>query len=292
MTAVTPPTLRLVHGPFECLVTPGLGGSVLALRHAGVDVLRRVPDDIATARQAASYPLVPFSNRIGQGRLQWGGRTWSLEGRNGAEPHPIHGVGWQDPWQVVAVAQDASEAQLRLHHPGDARWPFAFDATQRFVLDGTGLTLELSLTNRADEPAPAGLGWHPFFTKRPGARIDVRTATRWEMGDDALPTRRVPHEGLATACDTLEVDHCFGGWDRVASLRDDVFAITVTSTLDQVVVFTRPGRGDLAIEPVSHANNAFGDPAIAALGHEAGMRELAPGDTFAARMRIEVTRVA
>ena len=279
--------LSLTAGPLTCTVDPALGGCIRSLQHDGLDVLRRAPDALATARQASSYPLVPYSNRIAGGALHWRGRSWQLALNNAPEPHAIHGIGWQLPWEVISSAADSAELVLR--HAADERWPFAFESRQVFRLSATALDLELSVTNTGSEPAPAGLGWHPFFIKRPGARVQVRTQGRWEMGADKLPTVRLPHTGIDGSTDALDVDHCFDGWDGVALLQDDVLQARVTSGLQRIVVFTTPARDAIAIEPVSHVNNAYGasppGPATAL-----GAAELEPGGTLQATMRIEVLR--
>jgi aldose 1-epimerase len=280
--------LSLTTANLTCAIDPSLGGCIRSLRVGTHDVLRPSPDTLATARQASSYPLVPCSNRIAGGVLHWKGRTWQLALNNAPEPHAIHGIGWQLPWDIVSSGAD--HAQLLLRHGGDERWPFAFESRQAFRLSPGALDLELSLHNTGTEVMPAGLGWHPFFVKRPGARIQVRTQARWEMGADKLPTTRAAHAGLDGPTDGLDVDHCFEGWDRIALLEDAVMRVRIVSALQRVVVFTTPARDVVAIEPVSHANNAYGawpggsSPSAGSLG-AVGM---APGATFSATMRIEV----
>lgn len=279
--------LRLTAGPLDCTIDPVLGGCIRSLRCGGHDVLRRAPDALATARQASSYSLVPCSNRIANGVLHWQGRTWQLALNNAPEPHAIHGIGWQLPWDVESSSADG--AGLVARHPGDDRWPFAFESRQAFRLAPGVLDLELSVKNTGTQAMPVGLGWHPFFTKRPGARVRVRAQSRWDMGADKLPTTRVAHAGIDGVVDRLDVDHCFEGWDHEALLEDDVLRVRIVSGLQRVVVFTTPARDVIAIEPVSHANNAYGawthGPAPSA--GSLGAVGLGPGATFAATMRIE-----
>jgi aldose 1-epimerase len=209
---------------------------------------------------------------------------------NGDEPHAIHGVGWQRPWQLLD--SDPGFALLSYEHRADSAWPFAFDSSQSFRLAPDSLALTLSVTNQSKEPAPAGLGWHPFFMKRGGARLFFRAAGRWEMGDDKLPTRRVPSTGIDAECATLDIDHCFDGWDGAAVLRDGAFEVRLTSNLSRLVVFTTPMRDVIAIEPVSHVNNA---PALVAQGADAsqlGLATLEPGGSLTAEMTITVRRFA
>ncbi|MEJ6021248.1 aldose 1-epimerase [Ramlibacter sp. PS4R-6] len=281
--------VELRAGELICRIEPRLGGCVTQLVLGGEPVLRPAPVPLETARQSGSYPLVPFSNRIGGATLQWQGTLHPLVRNNGTEPHAIHGIGWQRAWQVLD--SEPSYALLSFEHAADASWPFAFDASQTIRVTPKAAEFTLALTNQSGRDAPAGLGWHPFFVKRPGAQLAVKTAGRWEMGDDKLPTRRVANGGIAGDIAALDVDHCFDGWDGVAHLRDALFDIRVRSNLTRIVVFTTPARDHIAIEPVSHVNNALalaqgGDPAAL------GLVTLGPGETLSAQMTIEVERRA
>jgi aldose 1-epimerase len=93
---------------------------------------------------------------------------------------------------------------------------------------------------------------------------------------------------LDTEGTTLSVDHCFDGWNGLVVLRDEVLQTRVSSNLHFLVVYTLPERDNIAIEPVSHVNNAIG--LVAAGGGSAkdlGVVELQPGETFSCEMRIE-----
>jgi aldose 1-epimerase len=279
--------VQLQAGPLTCELHPRLGGCIAGLWLGGIPVLRSTPGrELASARQSASYPLVPFSNRIAHASLQWLGTQHPLVRNNAPEPHAIHGVGWQRPWDVLE--SDGSFALLSYEHAADASWPFAFDCSQTLRLTERALEMTLSLTNQSGQAAPAGLGWHPFFVKRPGSRIAFEASGRWEMGPDKLPTRRAPSQGLAIECASLDVDHCFDGWHGAARLTDDVMRIRVTSSVTRLVVFTHPARDNIAIEPVSHVNNALNLVDAGANPADLGVAILQPGETLSARMSIEV----
>jgi aldose 1-epimerase len=283
--------IRLEAGPLACDIVPQLGGCIAGLWHDRAPVLRSSDAaQLSTARQAGSYALVPFSNRIAQASLEWQGTLYPLVRNNGDEPHAIHGVGWQRPWEVLE--HEGNYALLSYEHRPDESWPFAFDCSQTFRLTPHSLELTLSLTNQSGEPAPAGLGWHPFFIKRPGSHLAFRAQGRWEMDEDKLPTHRSPSLGIDADVARLDVDHCYDEWDGAAILRDDVVAVRVTSSLSRLVVFTKPSRDSIAIEPVSHVNNAL---ALAQAGGDAaqlGLVTLAAGETLSAEMSIHVERVA
>jgi aldose 1-epimerase len=283
--------IRLQDGGLVCEVAPQLGGCIAGLWLEGQPVLRSQPAaQLLSVRQSGCYPLVPFSNRIGGATLVWQGTQHPLIRNNGDEPHAIHGIGWQRPWQVLE--QEGPFVMLAYEHRADAAWPFAFDSSQTLRLRGNMLEMTLSITNQAQVPAPAGLGWHPYFTKRADSRIAFAAQGRWEMGADKLPTTRSSTGGLDADCAVLDIDHCYDGWSGAAVLEDGSLRVRVTSSLTRLVVFTHPGRDSVAIEPVSHVNNAANLVTAGADPEALGLRTLAPGESMSAQMSIEVERVA
>ena len=285
MQTPTPPELRA--GAQRLALRPDIGGCVAGLWHGSLPVLRSVePADVEGPRLAGSFPLVPYSNRLGYRRFRWQGADYTTQPNFPDNPHSLHGVGWHRPWQVLSCT--AAEAVLRLEHAPDGDWPFAFEARQVFTLDEAGLLSTLSMTNRADRPVPAGLGWHPYFPKRARSRLHVELTDRWESDPATqLPTRRVPQPGIDADVAHLDFDHCFEGWQGAARLRDERLRVTLTSSLPYLVVYTPPLKDIYCVEPVSHVSNAIhmAEPA------RHGLRTLQPGETFEAWMRIDVAPV-
>jgi aldose 1-epimerase len=279
--------IQLQAGRMRCELNPELGGCITGLWLDGEPVLRVTPAaQLSTARLSSCYALVPFSNRIGHASLVWQGTQHPLVRNNGDEPHAIHGVGWQRPWSMLD--EDPASAMLSYEHAADASWPFAFDCSHTLRLKPDSLEMTLALTNQSPQPAPAGLGWHPFFVKRPGSRIAFHATGRWEMGNDKLPTGRSQSRGIDADCAGVDVDHCYDGWDGVARLKDDVLRVNVRSGLTRLVVFTNPSKQFVAIEPVSHVNNAVQLVASGARAGDLGLATLQPGETIMAQMTIEV----
>jgi aldose 1-epimerase len=277
---------ELHAGALRLAVRADLGGSIAGFWHRDLPILRSTePMALAGSRQSACYPLVPYSNRIGYRRFRWRGHDHTTERNFDDNPHSVHGVGWQRPWQVVATG--ANDLGLRLHHPGDAHWPFAFEAEQYFSLEPDALEVRLVITNTDPRPQPVGLGWHPYFPKRARSRLHIELTDRWESDATQLPTRRVTQPGIDADVQHLAFDHCFDGWRGPARIRDERLSITLTSSLDRLVVFTPGDRPYFCVEPVSHVSNAIhmADP----LAH--GVIELQPGDRAQASMRMKVTVV-
>lgn len=280
--------LILESGLLRCEIAPTLGGCIAGLWHGPQELLRSTPAaQLQSVRVAGSYPLLPYSNRIGQGRFIWSGKTYSLVPNFAPEPHAIHGVGWERAWTVESAS--ATQAVLGYLHQADGAWPFAFEARQTITLDAQALQLQLSITNRASEPAPAGLGWHPYFAKSAQTHIQFEAAARWDMGADMLPTQRRAHPGLAGDCSSLDVDHCFEGWSGKLLLTEGGLRLRLQSDLSCLVVYTTPQRDSIALEPVSHVNNAL---QLAQQDGESleslGLRSLQPGQTLSAHMSITV----
>ncbi len=283
-------SIELESGDFRCCIKPELGGCIAGLWFGDIPVLRSTPASLLTSvRQAGSYPLVPYSNRLAHAKLKWAGTSHPLVQNNSGEPHAIHGVGWQRPWQVLD--QESNFALLSYEHKADPSWPFAFDCSQAFRLTPQGLELSLSITNQSRTAAPAGLGWHPFFVKRAGSHIAFDATGRWEMGTDKLPTHLEAHHGLQHSCADLVVDHCFEGWRGVVALRDTALETQISSSLKHLVVYTDTNKDFVAIEPVSHVNNALTlfDQQLAT-AEALGLRTLQPGESMSADMSMTVNR--
>lgn len=278
------PGLELESGSLRLALRPDLGGCIAGLWHAGVPVLlSQEPALLAGPRPSGGYALVPCSNRVAGSRFHWGGQAYSLRTNNGPSPHAIHGVGWERAWEVVS--RMCEEAVIRLVHTADADWPFSFTATQRFLLSPAGLRIELEVLGTDARVQPVGLGWHPYFPRRPGSRLRLEVSHRWERGEDELPSSRQAVQPLDAAVEGLALDHCFEGWTGRAELRDERFATVLTSSLRRVVLFTPPDRPFFCVEPVSHVNNAVNsDDPLAR-----GLLALAPGETARAWMQLDVS---
>ena len=197
----------------------------------------------------------------------------------------MHGVAWQRPWTVLG--SDGGQAELAYEHEGDAHWPFAFAARQRFELSEGSLTARLSVTNRAAVAQPVGLGWHPYFPKRTRSRLHIELTDRWEPDASGLPTRKHAQAGIDGDIAHMDFDNCFEGWRGDAHIRDEKMRLSLRSSLPYLVVFTPQTKPYYCVEPVSHVSNAihFADP----LAH--GLRKLAPEETFEAWMTLDIAPV-
>jgi aldose 1-epimerase len=182
---------------------------------------------------------------------------------------------------------------ISYEHRPDSHWPFAFDVSQAFALQGHSLQISLSITNQSAQPAPVGLGWHPYFVKRAGSHIRFAATGLWEMGEDKLPTLRRAAPGLDTDCKHLRIDNCFDGWDGLAYLNDGLLHTRIEANLQHLVVYTHADLDVVAIEPVSHVNNALHLSSHSATqlrgvdqADPLGLRVAQPGESYGVQMTI------
>ncbi|HMH77326.1 MAG TPA: aldose 1-epimerase [Candidatus Udaeobacter sp.] len=225
---------------------------------------------------AAAFPLVPYSNRIRAGRFSFRGRSVVEPLNRPPERHAIHGHGWQARWQPTEVT--AATARLEYRHPAGA-WPWAYHATQRFILTPSELTVELGLSNQSTAPMPAGLGWHPYFPRTARVTIAADVRAMWLTDEERMPTERVappaPPFGRGR-------DNCFVGWSRRVTIDwpelGARLVMRATPPLDYLVVFTPARRPFFCVEPVSHVTDAFN---LAEAGRsDSGTLVLEPGETL------------
>ena len=148
------PIVWLHHAGQHLGLVPTLGGSVAAWqadRPEGPLDLWRPWDGTPDLYRLASFPMVPWSNRIAGGGFAGPDGWFDLTANSPSDPLPIHGSAWQQPWQVIE--HSATEIVLQL----DSRQPFAYRALQRFRLHGGRLDLDLQVTHLDERAAPLSL---------------------------------------------------------------------------------------------------------------------------------------
>ena len=276
--------LSLKAGQLAVDLAPAAGGSVVRFAVEGpggaFDLLR--PADAATRTTGpgsgnACYPLVPFSNRIENGRLDVGGQKIILKPNWPGQRHPMHGDGWARSWAVERF--DRRSAELTYEHDGREGWPFRYCARQSFRLEDDRLAVGLSIENLEARVVPAGLGLHPFFTRDADTELACRVEGVWRSDAEVLPIDRiaVPPEwdfALSRPVEGVMLDNCFDGWDGRAAIRWPRqalgLALEASEAFRHLVIYIPKSRPYFCVEPASHANGAIGRSLLAAGGTLAG----------------------
>ena len=291
--------ITLRAGGAGLVLAPSAGGSVarywLDDGAAMLDLLRpwSAPRPGAPL-EAAAFPLVPYSNRIRAGCFSFRGRDVTLPLNRPPERHSIHGHGWQAGWRPLEVR--AHEAAVEYRHEAGA-WPWAYRATQRFVLAASSLSVALALRNESDTAMPAGIGWHPYFLRTPRTTVTADVEAIWLTDDEVMPTvLTAPRPGAdptrGVMVDAVALDNCFVGWRRRVVIERPESGVrlimTAETPLDCLVVYTPPHRPFFCAEPVSHVTDAFN---LAAAGRaDTGTQILEPGEALRATITLSVER--
>ncbi|MCW3796608.1 aldose 1-epimerase [Sphingomonas sp. BN140010] len=287
--------LQLAAGALELELSPSIGGGIRNFHWTDGErrhpILRQSHSAANSVLELASFPLVPFVNRIRGGRFSFRGREVRLRPNMAGDPSPLHGQGWLGHWTVEACGNQ--DAELRFVHKS-GEWPWAYEALQMFALDEGGLSLALICRNTSDEPMPCGLGQHPYFPCTSATRLDTKVATAWEIDEQVLPVRQVPAQGRFDLRDRpvcgQKLDHGFGGWGGSARLTDPSWRLEVTMgspTARFFQLYSPEDGGIFVAEPVTHANAALNEPEER--WGELGLRVLEPGEEMRLDMRLKVT---
>ncbi|HZY16837.1 MAG TPA: aldose 1-epimerase [Ramlibacter sp.] len=301
--------VRLHAGEQHVAISPEVGGSLAAFSRRWRDAageheahwLRPASREGLAQRNPlamASFPLVPFCNRIRQGLAQFEGREIRFPPNHPAEdsPHPLHGIGWQRPWRVVSAGP--ADAELALDVEAGPAWPWHFSSRQRFRLAPERLSVEISLRNEDAVAMPAGIGHHPYFPHEAGTRLTTATRAMWEADAEVMPTALVQSDAVRQLRDGallagLHTDNNFVGWSREARIDWPASAgqparrllLRAEVPLDHFVLYCQRGYDYFCAEPVSQCTDwlnlqdRFGPDVL-------GGTRLGPGETLTARFEL------
>ena len=295
--AIEPTLVTLTSGTTRVVIAPEIGGALAAFYdvtpEGPLHWLRPALPAAFAERDPllmASFPLLPYCNRIRDARFEFGGGTVDLNGNDRRFAHALHGNAWRHPWRVGARTESSLELhfehQPMPHVPGD--WPFHYRGLQRIELIGGALRITLSAQNLADRPMPFGMGHHPYYPRTAQTRIHADVQAMWHADADVLPTHLGPHPAVdalrhGMSPDAFELDNNFANWTREATIAwpDEHRHLTMTADapFDHMVVFAPANDPQLCVEPVTNTTDCF---------NAVGMREhvggciLQPGEEIAA----------
>jgi aldose 1-epimerase len=287
--------ISLAHGDYRLEILPRLGGCVGSFTHRQRHLLRPTAPGVDDAFQSASFPLVPYANRIADGLFLFHDREVRIPRNARGQAHPLHGHSWHEPWRVAARS-DRHAVLTFLYEAGS--WPWTYSAEQALTVSDSGLRVDLTLTNRDSRPMPAGLGWHPYFprTARTWLQAEVRGA--WEIDEDFLPTTHVTGArfGDWTRGEIVErpdlVDNCHTGWAGSARILlagadggDIRLTMSASEALRWLHIYVPVGKGFFCVEPVSHMPNAVNRPEPP---EQTGLVSLEPGSSLSAWIQLGV----
>jgi aldose 1-epimerase len=282
-----------------------VGGGLRTLQRGGRTLVDGYGAD-AMADGGRGQLLLPWPNRVADGRYRFAGQDLQLDLSEPALGHAIHGlVRWASwtpamPGRTDGDGDGDGAAELTMQHQLQSRpsYPFTLDYAVGYRLDDDGLTVTVTVTNAGTSTAPVAAGAHPYLT--------VGTATIDECvlqvpAEEVLTTdaRLIPQGRRAVAGTPLDFRSARGigdvvldtAYTRLVAGDDGRVRVTLSAPSGQsgrstelwvdgqhpyLMVFTgdtlAPGRRrqGLAVEPMTAPPNAL------ATGE--GLDILAPGE--------------
>lgn len=299
---VAHPVVWLQHAGQRLGVVPLLGGAVAAWQlerlEGPLDLWRPWDEASPDLYRLASFPIVPWSNRISGGGFTQEGHFHPVKPNRAGEPYPIHGDGWLQAWQLSRPADDTIVMTLESKcFDGN---PHAYGAVQTLRLVEGGLDQELRVRHLGLEPMPYGLAVHPYFPRTPLTRITGKVGGVWLCGNDPLPvahTEDFPpgwnlNEGVQ-AHGSL-IDNGFTGWGGQARITWPELGLELSVSMpnfeldggpsQHFCLIYRPPVGDaFCFEPISHPIDAFH------LAGRPGLRVLNQGEEFSLNIEWRVS---
>jgi aldose 1-epimerase len=110
--------------------------------------------------------LIPWPNRIGDGRYGFEGAEHQLALTEPGRSNAIHGLLRWASWRALAHEPDRVSLGIRLHpHPG---YPFDLEVSVEYRLGRDGLTVTTTARNAGERACPYGAGQHPYLSPGEG----------------------------------------------------------------------------------------------------------------------------
>jgi aldose 1-epimerase len=274
--------MHLEAGDWSADLLPQEGAAFAALTWRGQPVLQPLAGRDPNNTPAGAFWMLPWTNRIDGGRFPWAGTTYQFPITHPEEGNALHGLSRTLPWQVEA--QDAAGAVLT---QSLAETPFHYAARLDVRLDARGLALAMTLRNSGAAPCPMGMGWHPWFARPAGCRVEFAARTGFVRDARKLPVAAIPGGGVAgEEAAWLGMDDHFAGWDGAVRLERPELTLELEAGGDwcRNIQFYAPRLHPvLCLEPVSHVPDVINRPQFSEHG---AMRILAPGEALQGRIRL------
>jgi aldose 1-epimerase len=293
---------EIVHGEQRATIVE-VGGGVREYSSAGRDVLEPYPLE-EMCDGAHGTVLVPWPNRLSDGRYRFDGRELQLALSEPEKGNAIHGLARWRAWRALEHLADSVTMEIRLHpEPG---YPFDLRVRVHYALAANGLTVTTSARNVGPEPCPYAAGQHPYLSPGAGTidacALELPADTLIETDHERqLPTGRRPVAGgeldyrdprtigegrIDSPFTDLRRDADGLARTRLTAADGSCVELWVDDSYRVLEVFTgdtlAPGRRrtGLGLEPMTSPPNAF------ASGE--GLIRLEPGESRQARWGVRL----
>jgi aldose 1-epimerase len=260
-------------GGYRAVITES-GGAVRLLEHEGRAIVDGFGED-EMSRGGRGQLLMPWPNRIRDGRYTYAGQSLQLGLSEAARGNASHGLARWVAWTLEE--HHAASVSLTYRLMAQSGYPWTLDLHVLYDLSADGLVVTQTATNLAPEAAPYASGAHPYLCVGDSIEdldLHVPGHTRVVVDDRLTPTGTEPVSGgydftAPRRIGDAVLDCCLGDLDReegraTATLVDPGTGRGVALWVDArhrwLQVFTPPSEGarpGLAVEPMTAPADAF-----------------------------------
>ena len=256
-------------------------------------------DDAELPPMGCGIVLVPWPNRIRDAKWTHRGAQQKLDITELSNGHATHGLLRNTAYRVVEQQDDRITLAASIYPQHG--YPFILDTRVTYALDDQGLTVTHELVNQGTDPAPFGVGAHPYL--RVGDHpvedlvLTVPAATYAPCDERLIPVGREPVEGTGLdlrsgvqlglldadvaltdlSATAGRVEHSLAAPDGTGLVlwADEVFGwVQVFSPTNFPSPSAPQQRRAVAVEPMTCAADAF--------NNGWGLLTLEPGETWSA----------
>ncbi|HEY7223121.1 MAG TPA: aldose 1-epimerase family protein [Micromonosporaceae bacterium] len=199
---------------------------------------------------SAGSVLVPWPNRIRDGRYTFRGTAYRLPLSEPDRHNAIHGLVEWTRWHATKSAPDAVTVEYEL--PPQPGYPWALALTATYQVGASGLRADHTVTNVDSTPCPFGFAVHPYLLAGapvPEVLLRVPARSRLLLDGRLLPIGAARVAGTEYDFTTpkpigaLELDVAFGDLIRDGEAPTDAPSEVALSTSDGGGVAIWAGAG-------------------------------------------------
>ncbi|MBC8184400.1 aldose 1-epimerase [candidate division KSB1 bacterium] len=258
-------------------------------------------DDLNEYRMHKSSKLIPFPNRIKDGKYEFSGKKFQLPINQPDENHAIHGFIYDKKFKITNTEINDNEASITLEYSYNGEiegYPFKFITEMIYTLTAEdGFNCQTLVQNLGETSMPFGDGWHPYFKfdkKVDELLLKIPTDIKTMVDERMIPTGEIlPFNNFneLTKINYGDLDTGFriAGeegfveteiFDPEENLKIKIYQETGEKKYNFLQIYIPASRESIAIEPMTCNTDAF--------NNKDGLIVLEPGEVFEGNYGVKV----
>lgn len=283
------------HGSAKKLLLKGENGSILSiLPMYGGNIQKAVlplndklvqvtdfyedEDDLLQLKQSKGIKMLPFPNRIKQGKYSFEGQDYKITINKLNEQNAIHGLLTKALFDIAFIDCNENRALTTLKYEYNEEsngYPFNFLVELTYILSSEGIQIDTVIKNTGNQNMPIGDGWHPYFciNKQDLNKMFLQIPSKkyLEVDENMIPTGGVVKDKIFKKLAIIgdkKLDHCFiiedkeGVSETILMDQENKIKLVVWQSVGEgkynyLQLYTPNERNSIAIEPMTCAPDAF-----------------------------------